>query len=416
LFDNQQNQWVDVKQTSEEVKLVSPADQDLSFVAGVFFSNTSVDETLHRLLQPAYVDITVKPVTATYDIYGRSTWKFAPRTALVTGLRFNYDALKYDYTEVRQQIGPNSFGPFTSSDSSHSSALVGDVSLQRDLGDHSMGYVTYARGYAPKVYNTSEVLYTADQKLQPIDQEHVDHFELGTKGTYLDGTLRINAALFDTVYKPYQLQTYLLVPGAASPPLNLVALGKASTKGAEVDLNWAASSLTRFNLSAAYVVAKFDQYPGAPCYPTQTAAQGCISTTDSAGNVNLVQDASGKTMPNSPRFKAVAGMERHVPLPAVPFQLTLGGTYAYRSIAQMLPDQNPQSVQHSFGILNLNAGLVDNGGRWSVTAFLNNVGNRVYYTDVEDFFNGPWASNAVIAQPARDARRFGGVRFSLKFN
>jgi iron complex outermembrane receptor protein len=416
LFNNQQNQWEDIRQTSEELKLVSPADADFSFVAGIFYSTTSVQETLHRLLGPAYVDITVNPVTATYDLYGRSTWKFAPAMSLVTGLRYNFDALKYTYTEVRQQIGPNSFGPFDSADSSHSSALVGDISLQRDLWAHSMAYFTYARGYAPKVYNTSEVLYTADQKLQPIDQEHVDHFEVGTKGTYFNGTLRVNAALFRTIYKPYQLQTYLLVPGAASPPLNLVALGKASTKGAEMDINWAATSLLRLNLSAAYVDAKFDDYPGAPCYPTQTAAQGCISTTDAAGNINLVQDASGKPMPNSPRFKAVSSFEQRIPLASLPFELSFGGSYAYRTSAQMLPDQNPQSIQRAFGLLDLSLGLNDLQDRWTVTAFLNNVTNKVYYADIEDFFNGPWASNAVIGQPARDARRYGGVRFSMRFH
>ena len=68
-------------------------------------------------------------------------------------------------------------------------------------------------------------------------------------------------------------------------------------------MNWLATSLTRLNLSAAYIDAKFDEYPGAPCYPTQTAAQGCVATTDNAGNINLVQDASGKPMPNSPKFK-----------------------------------------------------------------------------------------------------------------
>jgi iron complex outermembrane receptor protein len=414
LFNNLQNQWTDVRQTSEELKLVSPADQPFSYVVGFFYSDTSVDETLKRLLAPALVDIQVKPVTATYDLYGRGTWKFAPNWSLVTGLRYNYDALKYDYNQIAQVIGPNSFGPFTSSGSSNSSALVGDVSIQRELGSHQMAYFTYARGYAPEVYNTSEVLYTANQKLQPIAQEHIDHFELGTKGTYLEGKLRFNAALFETIYKPYQLQTYLLVPGAASPPLNLVALGKASTRGAEADINWLATERTRFNLSAAYIDAKFDEYPGAPCYPTQSSAQGCVATTDNAGNINLVQDASGKPMPNSPKFKVVAGIDQRIPLSSG-FQVALGANYAYRTAAQMLPDQNPQAIQGAFGILNLSAGVLSADGRWSLTAFVNNVTDRVYYVDVEDFFSGPWASNAVIAQPARDAQRYGGLRFAMQF-
>jgi len=277
-----------------------------------------------------------------------------------------------------------------------------------------MGYLTYARGYAPAVYNTSEVLYSANQTLEPISQEHIDHFELGTKGTYLDGTLRVNAALFDTIYKPYQLQTYLLVPGAASPPLVLVALGKASTKGAELDLNWAATRSLRVDLNLAYIDAKFDEYPGAPCYPTQTAAEGCVSTVDQAGNVNLVQDASGKPMPNSPKLKGILGIEQRIPLPGAKYEATIGGTYSYRSHAQMLPDQNPEAVQGAFGLLNLSASLRDASGRWTVTAFVNNVTNKVYYVDVEDFFNGPWASNAVIAQPARDAQRYAGIRVNVE--
>ncbi len=415
LFNNQQNQWEYIRQTSEELKLVSPAGEPLSYVVGAFYSKTSVEEQLQRLLGPAYVDIIVRPDTSTYDLYGRSTWKFTDDMSLVTGLRYNYDELKYSYNEIRQQIGPSSFGPFYSADASHSSALVGDISLQRAFAAHSMGYFTYARGYAPKVYNTSQVLYTANQRLEPVAQEHVNHFELGTKGTYLDGTLRLNVAVFDTVYKPYQLQTYLLVPGAASPPLNLVALGQASTKGAEFDLNWAATHLLRLDFSAAYIDAKFDHYPGAPCFPTQTAAQGCRPTTDEAGNVNLVQDASGKPMPNSPKFKAVAGAEQRIPLASSPYEIAVGGTYAYRTSAQMLPDQNPQSIQRAFGILNLSAALRDTSGKWSLTAFVNNVTNQIYYTDVEDFFNGPWASNAVIAQPARDAQRYAGVRIAMDF-
>jgi iron complex outermembrane receptor protein len=416
LFNNQQNQWEYIRQTSEELKLVSPADLPFSYVVGAFYSKTSVEETLNRLLDPAYVNITVRPDTSTYDLYGRSTWKFADDMSLVTGLRYNYDALKYSYNQVRQQIATNSFGPFYSADSSNSSALVGDISLQRHFGAHSMAYITYARGYAPKVYDTAAVLYSADQKLKPVAQERINHFELGAKGTYLDGTLRLNAALFDTIYKPYQLQTYKNVPGAASPPLDLVALGQASTKGAEVDLNWAATHLLRLDFSAAYIDAKFNDYPVAPCFPTQTVAQGCRPTTDAAGNINLVQDASGKPMPNSPKFKAITGAEQRIPLGSSHYEVAVGGTYAYRTSAQMLPDQNPHSIQRAFGILNLSAALRDTAGKWSLTAFVNNVTNQVYYADVEDFFFGPWASNAVIAQPARDAQRYAGVRFTMDFN
>jgi iron complex outermembrane receptor protein len=107
--------------------------------------------------------------------------------------------------------------------------------------------------------------------------------------------------------------------------------------------------------------------------------------------------------------------EQKIPLAALPIDLVVGGTYAYRTSAQMLPDQNPQAVQGAFGLLNLSAGLQDKAGKYSVMAFANNVTNHVYYGDVEDFWTGPWGANAVVAQPARDAQRYYGIRFKADF-
>jgi iron complex outermembrane receptor protein len=80
----------------------------------------------------------------------------------------------------------------------------------------------------------------------------------------------------------------------------------------------------------------------------------------------------------------------------------------------MQVDQDPYSIQPGFGLLNLSLGLQGAGGKWSVTAFVNNVTNHVYYTDIEDFWSGPWSNTpAVVGQPGRDAQRYGGVRFNF---
>ena len=51
-----------------------------------------------------------------------------------------------------------------------------------------------------------------------------------------------------------------------------------------------------------------------------------------------------------------------------------------------------------------------------MTTFCNNLFNKIYYQDVEDFWNGPWTNTStVIAQLARDAVRYGGVRVSGSF-
>jgi outer membrane receptor protein involved in Fe transport len=72
----------------------------------------------------------------------------------------------------------------------------------------------------------------------------------------------------------------------------------------------------------------------------------------------------------------------------------------------------------AFGIFNASVGFHSTGpnARWSATAFCNNVFNRVYYQDVEDFWSSAWSNaSTVIAQPARDAQRYGGLRLTYSF-
>jgi iron complex outermembrane receptor protein len=432
-FYNTQSQSETVTQLSEELKLVSPADQPLSYLAGAFYSDTKVDELYNRGLPPAQYVVRPIPDTATYDLYGRATWKFAPRTSLVTGLRFNHDELSYHYTETINVVSfpTQVYGPLYSTGSSSSNALVGDVSLQQQIGADSMAYLTYSRGYSPEVYNTSAVLYpnpsnpTQAVPLEPVGQEHIDNFEIGTKGTYFDRRLMVNLDAFYTIYKDYQIQTYSAVANVLTPPLILESVGKAQTRGIELDTRWAATDSTRVGLDLAYIDATFKDYPNAPCWGqpggiAQTAAEGCTpeTITDPQTGVTVtqgVQNLDGTTMPNSPKFKATLSIDQRLPLRPADWQLSVGGEYSYRSSAQMLLDQNPWAVQGAFGILNLRLGAISPDGRYSVSAFMDNVTNHPYYVDVEDFWTGPWGGPSVIGEPARDAHRYYGLTLSARF-
>jgi iron complex outermembrane recepter protein len=415
-FANVQTQDIVVKQTSQEFRLVSPAEKDFNYVLGLFYSDSKVDLEAIRTFTPAATNYDVNSTTKTYDIYGRTTWRFAPTTSLITGLRFNHDKLSYTY----DQLGGGTVHT-ASNDSSNS--VVGDVSLQQKIGPSSMVYLTYARGYAPRVFNTGAFsggdASSPTAKLPVTDQEHIDHIEIGSKGMYFDQRLQVNASIFHTVYKNYQIQTSQSIVGQIGPILGLTPAGKARTQGLELDTEFAATESTRIGLNLALIDAKFVDYTGAPCWGngvTQTDALGCHNVLDANGvpTATRAQDVSGRTMPNSPKFKGVLTAEHRLPLGAN-FEGVLGANYAYRSSAQFQPDQNPQAIQGSFGLLNLNVGVREKSGKYSVTAFCNNATNRHYFVDMEDFWSGPWGSNAVVGQPARDSNRYFGVRLQAGF-
>lgn len=432
-FYNTQSQDETVTQGSEELKIVSPEDTTLRYLAGFFFSDTKVDEFYDRGLPPAQYVVRVIPNTATYDLYGHLDWRLRRGTSLVLGARFNHDVLKYHYTETKNVVSfpTQVYGPLYSTGSSSSNAFVGDMSLKQKLSDNSMAYFTYSRGYAPAVYNTSAVLYPQPSDpsqavpLKPVGQEHIDNFEIGSKGTYLDHRLVVNVDAFYTIYTDFQIQTFSAVAHVLTPPLILESAGKARTLGAELGAHWLATRSTRVRLDAAYIDATFQDYPNAPCWGqpggvAQSVAQGCYAETITNPQTGVtvtqgVQNLNGKTMPNSPKFKAIVSVDQRLPVHVAGWTFDVTGDYSYRSSAQMLLDQNPWAVQHAFGILNLGAGATSASGNYSVRAFVDNVTNRQYYVDVEDFWTGPWGGPAVIGEPARDAHRYYGVTLTAQF-
>jgi iron complex outermembrane recepter protein len=425
-FYNFQEQTEKITQFSEELKLVSPAGDSFNYLVGFFYSDSKIDTTEKRDLLPAFNNTEVTPVTKTADLYARTTWKFAASTSLVTGLRYNYDDVSYNVNQALYTAAfppPAIQGPISASGSHTSSTVVGDISLKQQVARDSMIYATYARGYSPGAYNTSQALIEPGllgpgtpgaPTLSYVPNETIDHFEIGTKGTYLDNTLSVNVAIWDTKYKNFQVQIFDTNTGAINPPLILTPAGAAQTRGLELDTAWAATSLLKLNFNA-----KFNDYKGAPCWYGQSAAQGCTLENPSqpSGPLNpSTQDLSGAVMPNAPKNKFVLGAVQHIPLSSAAYDVVLGGNYSYTSETQMLADQNPQAIRPSFGLLNLTAGLQSTSGKLSATLFVDNVLDKHYVVDIEDFWSSPWgAQNVVVAQPARDSHRYFGIRLSAGF-
>jgi iron complex outermembrane recepter protein len=427
VFNNTQQQLNAIRQTTEEIKLLSPEDRTFSWLSGLFYSDTTVNEHALRMFPPAPVDSFAAPTTSTYDLYGRSTLKVTPSTSLITGLRFDHDIISY---RIDQLVSPQ---PYHSAGSAANTTLVGDIAVKQQLTGDVMSYASYSHGYSPAAYNTSAQL-TSNAPLAPVSRENIDSLEIGTKGTYLGDRVILNADVFDSIYKDYQIQSYSYAPGVLSPPLTLASAGRAETRGLELQVNWLATPTTHLTFNGAYIRAKFADYTSAPCYGAQpTVPITQLNAQPPAGLCGQLilggvpqgspyQSVSGDAMPNAPRFKGILLIEQRVPLPNRPYQWVIDASYIYRTSAQMLPDQNPHAIQAGFGLLNLSTALESADGKYSVTIFAKNVTNHVYYTDVEDFFSGLWTGSpshtgtAIIGEPARDALRYYGIRLSVSWN
>lgn len=411
-YDNATRQHLKPVSRSQEFKIVSPADRDFSYVAGYFYSDNNVVLQNNRrpfliafggAVKPGAYDRNTVSDTTTHGLFGRGTWKLTPASKLLAGLRVNRDRIGYARVQGAQDANPN----LRSAATDTASTTVGDLTLQHDLNRDVMVYGTLARGYKPRAYDTNGDLLATKTALDLAKREDINHVELGVKGTPFGPMLQLSAALFNTSYKNYQIQ---VTDGTQIVPTpRLLNSPEAQTRGLELDAAVPLSAATRFNLALAFIDATFKTFTDADCHPTQTAATGCVGGK---------QDLSGTTMPDAPRFKAVLGAEHRVALGGLG-NLTLNGQYAYRSSSMLIADRNPQGAQAGFGILNLSATATSASGKISVTAFVNNVLDKFYLVNAEDFFSGMYATannaNEVHGRPARDARRYGGVRLTYKF-
>src|SRR5262249_43163148 len=87
-------------------------------------------------------------------------------------------------------------------------------------------------------------------------------------------------------------------------------------------------------------------------------------------------------------------------------------------------NQDPTQDVSGYGITNLGAGIVDKGGRYKLTFFVNNIFDR-HYANTGFTGAGNWnskAPNPVVNvvnttwTPARDAFRYYGVRLDMDFH
>ena len=91
------------------------------------------------------------------------------------------------------------------------------------------------------------------------------------------------------------------------------------------------------------------------------------------------------------------------------------GSYSHQTKVNYSLNQDPQTLQKGYGILNLTGGVRDTQHHWEVMGFVNNVFDAHYYTNIFDqagTYNNQLATQVLLP---RDFKRYAGVRASYSF-
>lgn len=381
---------------SQEFRLVSPSYENFDYLLGLYYANTEIDRSFFRNVPIAPSNFTAKATNENYSAFGQANFQVTDQTEVSVGLRYLSEEIGGEYQELAAPNVPLALG------SDSEDTVMGKISVQHDLSEDVMVFASYARGHKGQAFDITSGTTQADFA-NPVGAETSDAFEIGLKGLFLDNRLRLNATAFHTTYDDFQVQA--IDSTGAVIEFNIDNVGQLVTQGVEIESETILTDELSLLLNAAYTDAVVNDYIGAQCFPGQTMAQGCIGG---------VQTVDGGVLPNAPELKFTAALDFVKTLDNLPFDIFANGSYVWQDEVNFSVEQNPLTVEGSYGIANLRIGVTDKDDRYELSGFVNNLFDESYRGQINDFSIVSTASVLIHNSP-RNAQRYAGAQLKLRF-
>ena len=404
------------RQMSHELRLVSPLFAQGDYVLGLFYFATNVSQSLDRrgtrinLITGINPDGTVQAppgselaLVASTTIktqnlapYGQADFRPVERLTLSVGARFISEKQQVDFYRPLPSpfYGVQAFGPASGSYSDN--ATMGKAAVRWSWSENLGTYVSYSTGYKGQGIAVSAPISPPAFAAQPLSAETSQLIELGVRSQWFNRRLTANLTGFLTKFKNYQQQAF-------DPSLGIFVVtnaGDVHTNGLELELTYASSNRLSFSGGITYLDAGYD-YDG-PCFQGQTPALGCQGGRQNLANGSFV---------NAPdlRYTLLSRYTQPISaLAAVYGQID----FRWQSEVQFAYDQDPRFTQGAYGIADFKVGSSFAGGRYEVSAFVENAFNKEYVSNV--IGQGGAGGGAIVNAIPRDFRRYFGAEFSVR--
>ena len=296
----------------QEIRLTSKDDSTarLSWNAGVYFShlNENVPEDIVDKTIDAETNFLVcipndavlacpngrifhGPLNRVVDrqlaAFGEVTVKFSDSFKGTFGLRYS----KLDYAGSIYQTGPFLGTTLQTTASASDKPLTPKLILSWQPTRDQLVYVSAAKGFRPGGPNTA-VGTTCGKDLNSVGlsqapasfaSDSLWSYEVGNKSTFLDRRLQINASVFYIEWNNIQQNVYLPTCGEQFA----ANLGKAQSKGGEIELQFRPADALLMDFTAAYTDAKYTATACAGTHVFDSANLNCGFDTSSGSPVPI---------------------------------------------------------------------------------------------------------------------------------
>jgi iron complex outermembrane receptor protein len=241
---------------SVEVRLASPSDRAVRFIAGAFYY-----EQEQRLFDINFNAPRGLPdpfqISDVYNtaFFGLVEWKFAPNWSVTAEGRYATETKQFqEWATTATGIGASTF--YGKQDWSK---FTPRVTVKWQATPDINLYAIYADGVKPGGFNGAAGR-TVTPARETYEQETSKNYELGAKTAWLDGRVVANVSLFYIDAKQIQLTQAITTSASPNAVTSLVTnQGSGDIKGAEVELRWKAHDFLTFGLNYALADSQFKQ-------------------------------------------------------------------------------------------------------------------------------------------------------------
>ena len=397
--------------TSGELRYVSPSDQPIDFVAGLYFQSDSWSQDNTVLANPTTTTLSqLNQKTESFAIFVMANARPVDGLTLSVGARYSHD--KKDYTIGSQAfVNGNKTSSFAADLNASWAELTPRFTVEYRFSPAAMVYASYSEGYKAGGFNSRG---TIPENVGPYDPEYVDAYEIGAKTDLFDRMLRLNVAGFINKYRDLQSAvTKMGVVRAENITTNIAA---AEIRGFEAEAVFRPSSQFSLSANIAYLDAKYTDFcadvdgvfGSAAPQPRQCGpAVPILINGKPNGTYTVPVDSTNLDLANAPEWSGSISADWRTPIG--PGELGLHGdaryTPRYNTWGRSL---DPGYYRDEVVILNANISFTGPDDRWKITFYGQNL------TDAEVMSGATSAGATPISQFYQPPREF-GVDFSISF-
>jgi len=192
--------------------------------------------------------------------------------------------------------------------------------------------------------------------------EKARSFEGGLKGIILDNKLEYSLTAYDTTFTNLQTSAFV------GTVLFVTNVGKARTRGVELELHARPVSRLSIDTSLNYQDAKYLSYRSAPCTISQTPLPPAPAA--------CTQDLSGAPTPFNSKVSGSFGVSYDIPVGG--YSMQGGWNLVYRSKYNTSTNNDPLGEQKALMTLDAHLDLKPSNGWWTLSLFGRNLTNELY--------------------------------------